>query len=164
MSVIAVKITEKEITISADQQSTWGDNKETAPECKLFQKNGVVIGHTGFSVEGDLLKIFCLNHKPKSADIDAVLEFLSEFQDWWKKKDSGAEVKGHNIIVFENKVFRTIRFGVEEVKEFSAVGSGMFSALAALELGQSTEKAVDIAKKFDLYCGGETETIIIPRL
>jgi hypothetical protein len=52
---------------------------------------------------------------------------------------------------------------MEEIEDFGAIGSGTFLALATLELGNDTKKAVEIAKKFDLYCSGRTETIIIKK-
>jgi len=161
MSVVAVKKTAKEITISADQQRTWGDGKDAREKAKLFQENGMVWGCCGTSDEIAMLKIFTKNHTPKAANADGILDFLAEFGDWMRKKDSSARVQNHSILVYEQRIFCAFGLAVEEIEKFAALGSGMFCALAALELGQTTEKAVGIAKKFDLYCGGETETITI---
>lgn len=40
--------------------------------------------------------------------------------------------------------------------QFMAIGSGSDAALAAMLLGATATRAVDIAKRIDLYCGGDT--------
>lgn len=163
MSIVACQIKKDYIEISADQQVTWGDSyKEVTgmnyPEnsSKLFEVNNMIIGGSGNTQEFSFLRLFAKNHRPAKADINSVLEYLVEFSDWVRKKDSNFKLSNCLILVFDGKVFETIHLEVREVKDYTATGSGMFLALGAMEMGADTKKAVDVAKKYDLYCGGET--------
>lgn len=51
-------------------------------------------------------------------------------------------------------------FDVNEVTDHFAYGSGMFLALGAMELGATPERAVEVAIKYDLYCGGKVTKIV----
>lgn len=172
MSVVAVKETKTHIEIAADRQITFGKfNKmveTTSNVCeqpsKLFQENGIIIGAAGLVEESSLLKIFCKNHKPKNADEDSVMEFLIEFLDWYKKKNNQkAQLKNQYIILYEGKIFECLGMWAREVKDFTAIGSGKFLALGAMYFGRSAEDGVDVAKEFDLYCGGKTKILKIKK-
>jgi len=166
MTVIAVRRQKTFIELSADSQTTHGwhkfekGNDEKIGDSKIFQTNGMLIGGAGYVSESNLFKIFCNNHKPKDAEADSVTEFMYEFRDWVAKKTGNPGFKLYNafIIVFEGEIFEAYEGNVSVKKDFWAVGSGGFLALAALHLGQSSEKAVEVAKVYDLYCGGKTVT------
>lgn len=170
MTVVAVRKYKDRIVMSSDSQTTYGDMYKTEKEAvsaddvgKIFMENGMLIGCSGHVSESTFLKLFAKNHKPKSADADGMLEFLLEFRDWIAKRTAEPAYKLHNciFIVYEAKIFSCWQMDVQEKTNFWATGSGMFLALAALHLGESPEKAVDIAKQYDLYCGGETKTITL---
>lgn len=160
MTIIVAKKEKNEIIISSDSQVSWGRNK-TLDGNKIFEVNGLFFATSGLLSESNLLKNFSQTHKPKYANEDAVLEFFAEFAEYKQKFVSTKELENHNFLVFEKRIFSIIEIDVKEIETFSALGSGMFLALGALELGATTEKAVDVAKKYDLYCGGETKTIKI---
>lgn len=128
---------------------------------KIYKVNGMLIGAAGFVSESNLLKLFALNHQPRSAEEDSVLDFIVEFRQWVAKKtgENSYSVSNHLVIVFKSKIFEIKELDVREVKEFGAIGSGMFLALAALHFGKSVEAAVDVAKIYDLYSGGETQLL-----
>lgn len=171
MTVVAVKRIKNKVQMSCDDQTTYANEykikkeKGTHPHDvgKIFIENGMLIGCSGYVSESNLMKLFAKNHKPKSATQDSLMEFLLEFRDYIAKKtgDDNYELYNHIIIVVEGKIFTCFGIDVEEKKEFWAVGSGMFLALAAMHLGKDTEDAVDVAKTFDLYCGGDTYTLEI---
>lgn len=166
MSVIAVRKYPNKILMSADKQTTawhhkWSEAKDQmyVEPSKLWQHNDLVIGSAGWTIQSGLFRAFTKTHKPSSGKVEDILDFLVEFIDWAKKRDANFKLENHFIIIFEGKVFQTLGLDVKEVKEFIAVGSGMFLALAAMYKGSDPEEAVSIAKVFDLYCGGETDTI-----
>lgn len=172
MTVIAVKKeSNNEIIMSCDEQTTYGDNKYTKDKSgtdvnnvgKVWKVNDMLVGAAGKVSESNLLKIFTLNHKPKSADVESVIEFLLEFRDFVAKKTGkpSYELYNHIFIVTGGKIFQCLEMDVNERDKFWALGSGMFLALSALHLGEDTEKAVDVAKTYDLFCGGKTHTLSI---
>lgn len=171
MTAIATKVYKDRVEIAADQQTTWGNNKLSASKPslyedgnKIFQDQGMTIGVSGRVRDGNFLKIFIKNHKPKHASEDDVLDFMSEFIDWAKKKDTSFTLESHIILVYESKVFQIIYLDVKEVKDYSAVGSGMFLCLGAMYMGATPEKAIEVAKEYDLYCGGETQKVSIRKI
>lgn len=169
MTVIAVRKYDNEIVLASDSQTTWGDSKLndskqdilTKPS-KLFQENGLTVGIAGHVEEASLFKIYVKTHKPKQADEDSMLDFLVEFLDWAKKKDSTFTLKNHYIIIIENKIFMAIGLDIQEIKEYGSVGSGMFLALGAMFKGSKPEEAVEVAKEFDLYCNGKVSVFRVP--
>lgn len=173
MSVIAVRKTGKSIEISGDGQTTWGKNKfpksnysDKQVKCfgKIFQVNGTTFGCAGSVSDIGLLQVFCKTHRPKEMDRDSILEWLIEFKEWAniKAKVSFNDISVHGIIIRDEKVFCFYdHMDVVEVNDFDAVGSGMWLAIGAMELGASAEKAVGVAIKYDLYCGGNTTKLVI---
>lgn len=171
MTVVAVKKIKNKIQMSCDDQTTYGYEYKVKKEKsdnprdvgKIFQENDMMIGSSGYVSEANLLKLFAKNHKPKSASQDSVLEFLLEFRDYVAKRigDDNYSVENHIILVYKKKIFVCYGMHVQEYRNFWAVGSGMFLAIAAMHLGKDTISAVDVAKEFDLYCSGETHTLEI---
>ncbi len=170
MTVVACKITEAEIVISADSQTTWGGNKlptyqknnsNIKVDGKLFEINGVIIGCAGSCAHVGMLHMFCRKQLPVEMVKDRIFDWLSEFKEWCNKE---AQVKYEDlciggIIVKDGKAFWfTDYMEVNEITDYFAYGSGMFLALGAMELGASSEKAVEVAIKYDLYCGGDVIT------
>ncbi|MCG3204051.1 MAG: hypothetical protein KCHDKBKB_00754 [Elusimicrobia bacterium] len=164
MTVVAVRVFKDKIVMSCDSQGTSGNHKRSLEALgfhKIFQNNGVTVGACGNTMESGLLKIFIKSHRPKEATQDSMLDFMSEFFDWLRKKDQNMAVDGAYILVMDGKVFELSYFEANEILEYGAVGSGRYVALGAMLMGASPEKAVEAAKTFDLYCGGETHTITI---
>lgn len=169
MSVIAVRKYKDKIIMASDIQVSWGKQKYTDTNnqmylnpAKLWQHNGITVGSAGHVSTGTLFRIFTKTHKPGSATIEGIIDFLVEFTDWAKKKDSNFKLENHFLIVFENKIYQCIEYDVQEVVEYNAVGSGMFLAIGAMYKGSDPEEAVDVAKQFDMFCSGKTDILIIP--
>lgn len=166
MSVIAVKKYKNKIVISADQQTTIGYRKEVdskedmyVESNKIFKTNGMIIGVAGSVQEYSFLKIFANNHKPSKPTTEGILEFLIEFQEWSKKKDKDFKLYNYNIFIIEDKIFLSRLFLVDEIKTYSAIGSGSKYALAAFYLKKEPEDAIRVAMEFDLFCSGKIQTI-----
>lgn len=171
MSVVAFRKTDNKIMMSCDDQTTFGYNKYPKPKDdgnkldagKVFKENGMMIGAVGAVAESNLLKLFSKNHKPKTADQDGMLDFLLEFRDFIAKRTgrSDYKIENHYFLAMDGKVFQVMEMDVMERSDFWAIGSGMFLAISALHLGANTEKAIEVAKQYDLFCGGDTLTLTI---
>lgn len=167
MTVIAVRITTNEISLAADSQNTYGHNKFNSKDLgsnnsKLFSVNGITAGIAGSVAESCLFQIFCKTHKPAQATIDSLMDFMVEFASWGKDRSADFKPDNHYILIFQKKVFLIMQaILVKNVDKFMAVGSGMFLALGAMEKGATPSEGVEIAKKYDLYCGGDTEEMTI---
>lgn len=165
MSVIAVRRYKEKIVIASDTQITWGDNKVQKnselfrEEGKIYKINGLVVGVTGAIEETNLMRIFCKSHKPSDKRVDSILDFFVEFWEWGKEKKDKFDVDNHYLIVIGDKIYQCAGLRISEVNEFNAVGSGMFLAIGAMSQGADPEEAVEVAKKYDLYCGGDTYKI-----
>ena len=174
MSVIAVRKHEGKITIACDSQSSWGNSyktntsdnsdKELKNYGKISKVNGMTIGCAGQCSHIALFEIFTKTHKPKSANRDEVLEWIIEFKEWVHKKAqiNWQDVSLACILIIENKIFTIYSWlEVVEVKDFDAIGSGMWLAIGAMDMGANPIKAVEVASKYVLTCGGETHHLII---
>lgn len=173
MSIIAVKKQGKRFLIAGDSQSTWGRNKYPKTNLsdtqiraygKIFQVNGMTIGCAGSVADIGLLQIFCKTHKPKEMNRDYILDWFIEFKEWAldKAKINFNDISIHGIIVADGAAFGFYDFmDVTPVLDFDAVGSGMFLAIGAMELGANPEQAVKVACKYDLYCGGKITKLTI---
>lgn len=173
MSVIAVRIDNGVIHISGDSQTTWGGHKfpkenytdkHVTAYGKIFQVNHMTIGCAGSTSDIGLLQIFAKSHAPVEMEREDILIWLIEFKEWanLKAKIGFNDIRIHGIMIRDKRCFCFYDYmDVVEVKQFDAVGSGMWLAIGAMEAGLSSKQAVAIAQKYDLYCGGEITEIII---
>lgn len=156
MSIVAVKKLEKGFEIASDSITVRGYTKrkgDYSNSPKLFKSNGLIIGGVGTAEETSLLQIFCGTHKPSAASEYALLEFLSEFADWKKKKTNNYNgVENPYLICFEGRIFSAYDFFIEEILTFEAIGAGMDYALAAMHLGHGVRQAVESAIELCVYC------------
>ncbi len=163
MTIIAVKIDKKEITMGADSLTTAGDVQECRIS-KIFETNGITLGTAGYYSDLMLFYIFCKTHRPKSATVDCLIDFLNEYYDWIKKKTDETKMEcSTRLFVYENKVFELNGFSVMPIKKYGAIGSGYQYALTALHLGNSVKDALKVASHFDPYCGAPFKIIKIKR-
>lgn len=169
MSVVVVRKFKEKIVIASDQQTSWGDAKivDSKTEmylepAKIWQHNGLTIGSAGHVSTATLFRVFTKTHKPSTADTEGIIDLLVEFVEWAKKKDSNFKLDNQFLIIFEYKMFQANGYGVHEISEYNAIGSGMFLALGAMYKGSDPQEAVEIAKQFDMFCSGKTDVIIIP--
>lgn len=152
MSVVAVKVTDKKITIGADSILVSGWTQEKDKLAKLNETNGMVIGDVGDAQEGALFLMYCKTRKPREASSDAIVEFMSDFQDWLKNKIDEVKLGNQYILVFEKKAFMIEGFFVKEVTDYTAIGAGMDYALSALYLGNSVKDSIKAACHLSIYC------------
>lgn len=171
MTVIALKQTFKEVTICADTQvSYWYAKVSSSYDesrkdfAKIIQKNWLTIGTAGLLRELWYMKIFLDTNKPKDATVDSILSFLCDFQEWVRKKlDNTFQMDNHYIIIFEGNSFCCHGFDVYEVEKYCAIWSWREEATAALFLGHTAKKAVEVAIELAYWCGGNVQEITIKR-
>ena len=168
MTVIAVKRIEDSILMACDSQASSGNN-HIVPEAsksersKIFEVNGFCFGSSGLSFETVFFGIFARNHKPAEANVNGVIDFLMEFQEWGKKKDNDFKSENHYLIVLDGKIFQT--WGgiiTEECDQYAAIGSGYQYAITAMHLGKSPIEAVQVAIDLTPWCCGPINSVTLP--
>ncbi len=152
MSVVAVKVTKNKITIGADSILVSGWTQEKDKLAKLNKANGMIIGDVGDAEEGALFLLFCKTRKPREASVDALVEFMSEFQDWMNNKTGESKLSNQYILIIEKKAFMIEGFFIKEVTDYTAIGAGMDFALSALYLGNSVKDSIKAACHLSVYC------------
>ncbi|MEL6778115.1 MAG: hypothetical protein AAFO06_12745 [Cyanobacteria bacterium J06597_16] len=168
MTVIAARKTDAAIIFAADSLISDGHVRSTDADImhsKLFEQNGMIIGSTGYCHEGTLMELFSRNHKPLTPTRLGVMDFLVEFREWVRQKESGYKPSNGFLIAFEGKLF-CVCGGIEvyEVREFETVGIGKDFAKAALYLGHTPKEAVDVACKLSVYCSEPITELTMPLL
>jgi ATP-dependent protease HslVU (ClpYQ) peptidase subunit len=155
MSVVACRIKENGYEMAADSITTRGiiqTKGQTTEHVKLYETNDMVIGGVGTSEENSLLRLFAETHRISNPNEYSVLEFISEFSEWKKRKTDNAVVKNSYLIGYQGSVFYVDHWHVSKVKTYMAIGAGMSFALAALYLGHSVKKAVETAIELSTVC------------
>ena len=153
MSVVAIKVTDKKITIGADSiLVSHGTTQEKDKFAKLNRVNDIIIGDVGDAQEGGLFLMFCKTRKPREASVEALIEFMSEFQEWMKNKTDESKLRNEYVLVLEKKAFLVEGFFVKEITDYTAIGAGMDFSLAALYLGNSVKESIKAACHLSVYC------------
>lgn len=153
MSVVAVRVYDKEIEMAADSIIVCGSRQELyyGNHTKLNQINNMIIGTSGTCEESGLMWMYAQNHRPVSATERDVLEFFVEFVNWKKEKSTSSILNNHYLLAFDKKVFHIQNYMVLEVDKYAAIGAGADYALAALYLGSSAEKSAEVACNLSCY-------------
>ena len=121
MSVVAVKVYEKSIIMSADSIVIHGEaDKTPIGKGKIFEVNGMIIGTSGWASEGVYLSLYAENHSPLSASERDMAKFIAEFGAW-KAKEFAETSQIHNsyLIVYKGKCFYVAGGFVAEVNDSS---------------------------------------------
>lgn len=157
MTAIAAKVYADKIEIAGDSQvsNTWGSKRLDKNFEKLFIVNELIIGGTGTAQEISLMHHYAETHKPLTATEKDVLDFVIEFSKWKSDIEGDSEINNVYLIVYDKKVFEVEGLLITEVKNYSAIGSGMDFANAAMYLGHSAKEAIEVAKAMDCYVGGD---------
>lgn len=161
MSVVAAKISDNKITMSADSiiLSGWQrKDQEHFKAAKMCKTNGMLIGSCGSLQESSMFQVFCANHKPESPKLKSVLEFMIDFKKWMKDLSLDPDVasdkkpvENQYLIAFDSSLWVVYGWDVIEIKDCYAIGAGEDYALAALHLGCSPREAVKVACEISCY-------------
>jgi len=134
-------------TLSADKQATTCDMQITVTKIKKIN-DGSIVAWTGTHEQGIVLaKWYEDGSDPKK---------YPEFQ---KTDDWTCLIVAKNI----NNVFvyHKLPIGQRVEDDFVAWGSGRDYAMAVMEMGGDSEKAVLVASKFDVNCGNGVDSFVV---
>jgi len=154
MSIVAAKIYDDKISIASDSIIVYGSTQSKSADkfAKLFQVDDMFVGSVGICEESALLQVFCKTHTPERADESSYINFLAEFAEWKNDKIGDPKIVNDYLIVYQKKLFHIQGFFVYEIAGHSAIGAGRDFALAALHMGSSVSKAVEVACELSVYC------------
>lgn len=168
MTIIVAKKEKNKIVLACDNQtsfwwykiSTSNDNTNRAKIKKIDES--FAIASSGMVQEITIFQRYCERTKPKWDTENDIYDFMIDFKDYCKKTVDGFKFESAYIIVFNKKIFQIFYwYDVQELNNYCALWSWMFEAMVALEMWWDAIKAVEMAKKFDRGCGGETLTLEI---
>jgi ATP-dependent protease HslVU (ClpYQ) peptidase subunit len=168
MTAIAAKFNKDntKVIIGADSQTTHGGRKYTDKETSQTKSKVIKIDETfaiaccGAVEEISLFQRYCMRTKPKDSTEDAIFDFMCDFNTWVAERIKSFEFHTSHIIVFKGKLF-TASYGwtVYEHLKHASGGSGRQCIDVCFDMGGDVEEAIGMAKKYNLYCGGDTKTI-----
>lgn len=162
MSVVAAKVYDNNIEISADSIAVRGYLKCTTNINKIAPINGMIIGGVGTAEEISLMFRYASTHKPEQATESGVLAFITEFSKW--KGDYGDHcVNNHYLLVYGCKLFYIESMLVTEINDYWAIGAGEDFATAALYLGHSAKEAVKVSCELCCYVAEPIKTFEMDR-
>jgi hypothetical protein len=164
MTCIAIRKIPTGFEVAADSQTSWGSKKYPQKDTnstfeksgKIFEVNNMFLGCSGMVSHIQMFAIYCKSHRPKNMETDDILDWVVEFKQWCNTKFNVKqdEISLHGVVISGKRAFVFYDFlEVHEVKEFDSVGSGMFLAIGAMEVGATALDAVRVAAKYDVYCG-----------
>lgn len=151
MSVVAAKVYDDRIVMSADSILTNGYEKEPNINfAKIDEINGIVLGGVGYGDEQSLMWLYMENHQPVEPTEREILNFIIEFSKWKTNLVGEGCLKNEFLIAYKGHLFHICKFMVREIKDYIAIGAGAPYATAALYLGHDTIEAVKTA--CDICC------------
>src|SRR5258706_6697100 len=128
MSVVAVKIINNEknigFEISSDSIMTRNatqSKNNTSDFVKLYEINDIVVGTAGYEEDSSLMKLFIETTKPSSPTETGLLEFISRFQDWHKKKTDNGSINSTFFIGYEYKIFYIKGCNIKQITKYIAI-------------------------------------------
>lgn len=146
MSVVAVRVLEDKITMSADSIIIQGEaDKTPVGKGKIFNINKMLIGFSGLASEGMYMSLFAENHTPLTATERDMMQFCIDFSEYKYKITGNRFIENSYFIAYEGKCFLINNNYIAEIKDYYAIGYGHEYAKAALYLGHSTHNAVKVA-------------------
>lgn len=146
MSVVAVRVSENNITMSADSIIIHGEaDKTPIGKGKIFNINEMLIGFSGYASEGLYMNLFAENHTPLAATERDIMQFCIDFSEYKYKLTGNRIIENSYFIAYKNKCFLISGNYIAEIKDYYAIGYGHEYAKAALYLGHSPHDAVKTA-------------------
>jgi ATP-dependent protease HslVU (ClpYQ) peptidase subunit len=165
MSVVAVKVYDDRIEMSADSIIVCGGRKELFYGChtKINHINDMIIGAAGTCEELGLMWMYAKNHRPVSATERDVLDFIMEFADWKRARTGNSTIDCNYLLAYDGKAFHIQNYMILEVDKYSSVGAGADYALAALYLDKTAPEAVKVACDLSCYVSEPITTYVMER-
>lgn len=162
MSVVALKVYEDRIEMSADSITVQGDTKE-GKYTKMYSIGSIVFGSSGYLRESEMFRIFCQTHSPSNSSVEGILDFFNEFESWLGKRYNIKELTNSYLLIHKKNAFLFDSYCCLNIKDFDAIGAGYKFARTALYLDKTTKEACEIACKLSVYCEPPVITIIVDK-
>lgn len=163
MTVIAAIKTEDKIVFAHDSIMLSGDSVITnnnTVSSKLWQQNGLTVGHSGQCLFNTLMRIFAKTHIPKAACEDGMVEFLIEYVNCCQSKYNTGMPTSSFLIAFQDQLFRVYGgIDVYKVEKFDAIGGGADFAQAALFLGKTAQEAAEVSCQLSNTCAPPVKVV-----
>lgn len=150
MSVVASKVYSDRIVIAADSIIVKGWSKRNTGFSKIDSINSMIVGSVGEAQESSLMWRYMQTHKPETASVKDVLEFIVEFSKWKRETVGDGSVINSYLMAYGGHLFEIESMFVHEIIDYVAIGAGADFANAALYLGHTPKEAVKVA--CDLSC------------
>lgn len=171
MTIIAVKKDEKQITIWSDSQITAWNTVSYGK--KIYQVWEIIFGGAGYLSELQIMDRFLKDNwydektiKSESELFNLFSNFLQYLKTKWvidNRENYEKTVFNSFIIVVKNlgKVYEYNSWCLLEISDFRCVWSWQAYWMSILDETGSVHKAIEYAKKYDVYCGGDSNIIKI---
>jgi len=184
MSIAVAVRKGNEIVLATDSQSNLGAHRELPPNCviaKMVRIGAAVVASTGWSIYGNILDDYCRTHKQISLVSEtAIFRFFMKFwkdlhknypfvNDQCQEEDDRnpfGDLDAEFLVVSPGGIFHVAsNMSVTEYLRYHAIGSGCDYATgalyvlhedAALDAETLARRAVEVANRYDIHCGGET--------
>jgi ATP-dependent protease HslVU (ClpYQ) peptidase subunit len=164
MTCIACKIEPKEIHLASDSQVTLGNTKmyfsntENSVDTKIFKINKMLMACCGDLNQIQSMYLFMAKEKPVIHNYRDAICLTSRIKKSLKDNYNTELNQSFSMIIISNKKAFAFDAGcvVKEITDYWSIGSGSIPSLVAMSLGKSAKESVNVAKQFDIYCGGDT--------
>lgn len=173
MTTIIAVDTVDNVKFAWDLQTTWQHRAMIGTD-KVFRNGPVTFGVAGLGRSSDVLKHMSIpDRKDYEPDFDnehwivdtLVPAIVKEFKHVEVGETGPFDSEAHCIISvggLTGYLSGNLSF-VQDASGIYAVGSGSTYAIGALSAGAKPKKAVEIARDWDLYTGGEIRTLTVSK-
>lgn len=161
MSVVAAKVYDDRIVMSADSILTNGYEKEPNVNfAKIAKINDIILGGVGYGDEQSLMWLYMENHQPVEANEREILNYIIEFSKWKNTLIGNGFLRNEFLIAYKGHLFHICKFMVREIKDYFAIGAGAPYATTALYLKHDPEESVKVACDICYFVSEPIKTFI----
>lgn len=178
MTTIAAKKTATGVSVAWDAQVTSGNRASSTEFSKVVKVNDqFLVGATGHVRYANLIHraqvdpIHTYDLSQPGFDglgwltdtlVPAWMKAIRNAQETHPAEDKAEVPDGVALIVLAGEIYTVgWDYSVSNNGDFQALGSGSDFAVAAMHLGKSAKKAVEVAAELDLYTGGNVKELIL---
>ena len=107
MSVVAAKVYDNNIQMSADSILTNGWEKDPNTNfTKIISLNDMIVGSVGNADECSLMWLYMENHQPLNATEREILNYFTEFGKWKSDISGTRDIKNSYLMAFGGHLFQ----------------------------------------------------------
>ena len=167
MTTIAARQTQEGIQFAWDQQTTLGSRKEHTTHPKVFANGKIVFAVAGYTRYSNILATMDVpkrqrKHQPDtfkwvSVVLTNAIRQATKDADFASFEDNRISNDSVALVAVDNQLFEIgPDYSVAQTQNgLYSIGSGSAYALGALMAGALLDEAVEIARHYDIYTGGD---------